>query len=348
MADNEFVVTGAGMHTPVGTSAVQTSASLRAGISRLAAWPHHGHAGEPLVVGSVAADGKDAAWVEKAVPILTPALYKALWQAGLYEHTYHRRRVGLFIATPSPTRTGVHPDLLADYGEYLGDVWTELAGNAAVHPVARAQVGGAVALAQACEALARGELDAAVVAGYESQLDGPYLDELIADGRLRTGDRPGGIIPGEGAAAFVLETGEAARARRAPVLARLVAVALESEPEGWSPRRPSQAAALGRALQTVLAADPGAYHRLIADHTGERWRFREWALAEPRALGSLPPRWALWHPADSLGDIGAAFVPLAVGWATQAFARKYAGPGGIVIAAMNDTGERAALTLMPT
>lgn len=206
----------------------------------------------------------------------------------------------------------------------------------------------ALALAQACEALARGELDAAVVAAFESQLDGPYLDELLAAGRLHSIDRPGGIVPGEGAAVFVIETAEAARRRKQPVLARLVALALEQEPEGRTSKQPSQAAVLARALQTVLATDPGAYHRLIVDHSGERWRFREWALAEPRALGSLPPRWGLWHPADSIGDIGAAFIPLAVSWATQAFARSYAGPGGILIAAMSDTGERAALTLMPT
>jgi 3-oxoacyl-[acyl-carrier-protein] synthase-1 len=342
-----FVVTGVGMHTPVGTSAAQTSASLRAGISRLRSWSYYAYAGEPLIVGAVAAGDRDAAWVEKALPILTPALHEALWQAGLYDYTYHQRRVGLFVATPSPTRAGVHPELFTEFTECLGDLWTELAGNDEIHPSARAQVGGAVALAEACEALARGKLEAAVIAAFESQLDGAYLDELLASGRLHTSDRPGGIVPGEGAAVFVLETAEAARRRKAPVLARLSRLALEQEPDGWTPSQPSQAAALARALQEVLASTPEAFHRLIVDHNGERWRFREWALAEPRALASLPPRWALWHPADSVGDTGAAFVPLAVGWATQAFARKYAGPGGILIAAMNDTGERAALTLLP-
>lgn len=349
MPDLSFVVTGTGMHTPVGTNTAGTCAALRAGVSRLSAWPHFGFAGEALNVGAVAAHFREGSWVEKAVPITAPAIYEALWQAGLYAHPWHNLRVGLFFATPSPTRVGVHRELLARYRDHLRDLWAELAGNDVIHYVDHAHVGGGLALAQACEALARGDLDAAVIAGFESSLDSVYLDELLARGRLHTGDRSGGIIPGEAAAVLVLETAAAARRRRATPLARLVALTLEQEPAGWTPTRPSQGGALTRALQGALAVDPGpaAYRRLIVDHTGERWRLREWTLVEPRALGSLPTGWRLWHPVESVGDIGPAFVPLAVGWATQAFARRYAGSGGILIGAMNDLGERAVVTLMP-
>lgn len=349
MSDDRLVVTGAGMRTPVGANAPGTCAALRAGISRLAAWPHFGFAGEPLNVGAVASGRKDAPWVEKAVPIVSPAIHEALWQAGLYAYTWHRRRVGLFFSTPSPTRPGVLPERLANFRMYVGDLWAELAGNELVHYIEQAHVGGALALAQASVAVAKGDLDAAVVAGFESYLDSVYLDELLGDGRLHTADRSGGIIPGEAAAALVLETAETARRRQAPALATIVALALEQEPTGWAPSRPSQAEALARALQGALEVGPGpaTYHRIIVDHTGERWRTREWSLVEPRALGSLPEDWALWHPVESIGDVGAAFVPLAVGWATQAFARRYAGPGGILVGAMNDTGERAIVALMP-
>jgi 3-oxoacyl-[acyl-carrier-protein] synthase-1 len=349
MGDMTFVVTGTGMHTPVGTSTAQTCAALRAGISRVEICAHFSAAGEPVLAGVLAADRRDLPWVEKAVPIAEPAIREALWQAGLYAYTWHRSRVGLFLATPPPDRTGVEPEALADFRAYLGDLWTELAGNDVLREFSHAQVGGAVALAQACEALARGEVDAAVVAGCESALDGAHLGELLRTGRLHTAENPHGLIPGEGAAALVLETEAAARRRDARALARLVALALEQEPTGWTPKRPSQAAALTRALQTALAVDPGAaaIHRVIVDHTGERWRFREWTLAEPRALGTLPRGWSLWHPVDGVGDLGPAFVPFAIGWATQAFARRYAGPGSILVAAMSDTGERAAVTLMP-
>ena len=349
MPEAMFVITGMGMHTPVGTTVPATCAAIRAGISRVRAWPHFGFAGEPLNAGAIAAERRDASWVEKAVPITSPAIHEALWQAGLYAYTWHRRRVGLFFAAPPQTRTGVHPELYSEFRAHVSDLWDELAGNNLIRHVQRAQIGGALALVQACEALSRGDLDAAVVAGFESYLDSAYLDELLGDGRLQVGDRSAGIIPGEGAAALVLETAEAARRRQAPAYARIVAIALEQEATGWTPARASPAEALSRALQTALASDPGpaAYHRLIIDHTGERWRAREWALAEPRALASLPAGWGMWHPVESIGDVGAAFVPLAVGWAAHDFTRREAGAGGTVIGAMNDVGERAVLTLMP-
>ncbi|WP_434424818.1 beta-ketoacyl synthase N-terminal-like domain-containing protein [Nannocystis pusilla] len=349
MAEHTFVVTGVGMYTPVGARAPATCAALRAGISRVRPWPHFSFGDEPVNVGAVAADGRDASWCEKAVPITRGPIYEALWQAGLYSYDWHGRRVGLYFSTPPRRRTGVLPEFYSDFGAYLGDLWDELAGNDQIYRVEHAHVGGAVALAAACEALATGELDAAVVAGFESALDSPYLDELLAQGRLHTADRSGGIIPGEGAAAFVLETAAGARGRQAAALAQVVAVALEQEAAGWSPSLPSQAGALSRALQTALAVPPGAseYRRLMVDHTGERWRVREWALAEPRALGGLPLGWQLWHPVDCVGDLGAAFVPFAVAWAATEFTRRDAEPGGTIVGAMNDAGERAVLTLMP-
>ncbi len=63
MPDASLVVTGVGMHTPVGTSANQTCAALRAGVSRLAVYPHFNAAGAPLSVGVVAADRRDASGV---------------------------------------------------------------------------------------------------------------------------------------------------------------------------------------------------------------------------------------------------------------------------------------------
>src|SRR5690606_6255690 len=120
----------------------------------------------PVNVGAVAADGRDASWTEKAVPITKGPIYEALWQAGLYSYDWHGRRVGLYFSTPPERRTGVLPDFYADFRAYLGDLWDDLAGNDVIRLVERAHVGGAIALVDACEALSRGELDVAVVAGF--------------------------------------------------------------------------------------------------------------------------------------------------------------------------------------
>src|SRR5690606_1217268 len=119
---------------------------------------HLSYAGEPVSVGARWTEPRDAAWHEKAVPMLSPAIHEALWQAGLYAYSWHRRRVGLFLATPASDRKGAHPRRVADFAEHLGDVWRQLADNEHVRRSERGHVGGAVALAAACEALARDEL----------------------------------------------------------------------------------------------------------------------------------------------------------------------------------------------
>lgn len=344
-----IVVTGLGLNTPVGNNAAQTCAALRARISRLRAWPGFAYGGEQVVAGALREDSKEGPWVIRAVDMVLPTLYEALWQAQLYDHTAHEDlRVGLFLATPPADRPEIGPADHRDFVEHVQDVWSDLAQNEAVQIVDREQVGGALAIAAACEALTHGTLDAAVVAGVESQLHGQHLEQLLGEGRLHIAGRPNGIVPGEAACALVLETTVGARKRRVAPLARIAALALESEAEDWSPRRPSEAAALTRALQTALvAAGAPVIDRVIVDHSGERWRFRDWALAEVRALRGLPDDWQLWHPGDNVGDIGAAFIGLAVGMAATAFARGYGGRGSILLAASNHSGERAALVVSP-
>lgn len=83
------------------------------------------------------------------MPLTSPAIYEAPWHAGLYAHTWHRRRVGLFLATPPRARTGVIPERHANFRAFLGDLWAELAGNDLIRCFEYAQIGGAVALAEA-------------------------------------------------------------------------------------------------------------------------------------------------------------------------------------------------------
>ena len=62
----------------------------------------------------------------------------------------------------------------------------------------------------------------------------------------------------------------------------------------------------------------------LADCNGVEAGFKESGLAEARAFQSsdlpMPP---LWLPAESLGEIGAAFAPLAIAWAWHAAIKGY-------------------------
>ena len=62
----------------------------------------------------------------------------------------------------------------------------------------------------------------------------------------------------------------------------------------------------------------------LADCNGTEASFKESALAEARAFQSseqpLPP---LWLPAECVGEIGTAFVPLSIAWAWHAAMKGY-------------------------
>lgn len=68
---------------------------------------------------------------------------------------------------------------------------------------------------------------------------------------------------------------------------------------------------------------------------------------ETRCLGGLPHGWQLWHPADCLGDTGAASGPTLICLAVRAFQRGYGGPGGALVTSVSDRGERAAACIFP-
>jgi 3-oxoacyl-[acyl-carrier-protein] synthase-1 len=253
----------------------------------------------------------------------------------------------VFLAMPYVDRPGVDSVRARDAATVLG---LELFGEGApeLQAVPNDRAAGAVAIAQAADLLQRGDADLCVVLGVDSLLEGGVLQALSDSGQLKTAEAPSGLVPGEAGAALVLETASAARRRKIPVLARIAAVALERE-ASYGPDAPASGAGLERAIQQAGAAAGGlgGVKRVLSDLNGERWRFLEWALAESRIVADLGADWQLWHPADCLGDVGAAFVPLATALAVRSFARGYAGGGQVLVLASAERGERTAMVIGP-
>jgi 3-oxoacyl-[acyl-carrier-protein] synthase-1 len=352
-----IVVTGIGMRCAVGNDVAQAAAAVRAGVSGVAEWRHmpsgasDGEGG--LLAGAVEPDLGDVPWVEKAEELVTGPLYEALWQARIYDgqdfRAGRRAKIAAFMALPESDRTGVEERA---YRELLIAVKTHCfaPGDAdSVDTVSAGSGGGMVAMDRACETLRSGKAAAAILGGVESFLHGPVLASLHDRQRLKFGDVGTGMIPGEAAAFCVLELESAARKRGAQPLARLAAVALDREDGPLRPEEPIRGAALSRAIRGCLGAvqEGRDIHRVIVDLNGERWRFLEWSVAETRCLSTLPRGWRLWHPADCLGDVGAAFVPVACCLATRALDKGYGGPGGILLACSADDGQRGAAALLP-
>lgn len=342
------VVTGIGMRTPVGHHAIQSASAVRAGINRFRTWPHFGldpGTGSGLAASFMTPDLGDVSWVEKARDLLPSTITEALWTSRLWNLAEYRGKVRAFIATPYPDRAGMTTEAFQELAPTLGEDCFDEAMNIPTELVALDHAAGLIAMARAIEQLTARTADLCVVGAVDSFLESTFLQALLAEGRLKAGQNSSGLIPGEGAAALVLERADDALQRQARPLALVEAIALERDTP-YQPHAPIRAEGLTRALRTVLdVTGAREVRRVMSDLNGERWRFLEWALAETRCLDGLPRGWQLWHPADCLGDVGAAFGPTAVALAARAFARGYHGDGKVLIAACSDRGERAAMCL---
>lgn len=342
------VVTGIGMRTPVGLHAIQSASSVRAGINRFRKWPHFGMDlgdGTPLPASFMKPDLGDITWVEKARDLLHSPISEALWTSRIWSLAEYHGRARAFIATPYPDRNGVTAEVFQELAPTIGEDCFDEAVDIPIELIALDHAAGLIALAHAIEQLASHKVDLCVVGAVDSLLESTFLHALLAEDRLKAGQNSSGLIPGEGAAAVVLERTEDAMRRQATPLAVVEAIALDRDVP-YHAHAPIRAQGLSHALRAVLdVVGASDIHRVMNDLNGERWRFLEWALAETRCLDGLPRGWQLWHPADCIGDVGAAFGAVAVVLAARAFARGYHGNGKMLVTACSDRGERAAMCL---
>ncbi|MCC6507557.1 MAG: hypothetical protein IT423_00510 [Pirellulaceae bacterium] len=207
---------------------------------------------------------------------------------------------------------------------------------------------GGAAMAAAMHDLENGQADVGIVVGLDSLLHTANLEYLIDNGYLKSSANPTGAIPGEAAAVLVLETLKHALDRQVTPLASLGPVSLEME----SYQIGDDQAITGRSLSNVLrsaveaAGGAGQFFNVMVDLNGQRARFIEWATVETRCMHQFPRGWRLNHPADCIGDVGAAYIPLAVGLAARAMFRGYE-DSPTVICSSSLRGERAALSVFP-
>lgn len=350
-SQHDVVISGLGFRCSVGQNVVQSCASIRAGIDRFAAWPHMTDASDPDAAGIVAAaispDLGDESWVAKFRQLAEQPLLEALWEAKLYDLSSQRMRTALYLAVPLPERHGSQ-ESLANFSVDLAEPNFLPVTFNSTFLFPKEHVGGFIAVNKAVEDLASDAFDVCIVGGVDSLLHSQHLLSLVASAKLKVYSVPAGRIPGEAAAFIVLEKMEQARRRGAKVLARLAKVSTATD-SCLGQGKPTRGEALSETLQEALSNTPyppGRISRVMADLNGERSRFLEWGLAYGRALSSLPPKRELWHPADCIGDIGAATGPAFICIATRAFERGYAGGDAVILSTASDSGERAALSVL--
>jgi 3-oxoacyl-[acyl-carrier-protein] synthase-1 len=210
--------------------------------------------------------------------------------------------------------------------------------------IPRGRVGGAVAVALARQWLYEDRLPRCLVAGVDSFLVGPTLAAYEARQRLLTDENSNGFIPGEAGAAVLLGPPGAG----GPAELRCLAIGFGRERVAVEAEEPLRADGLVEAIR-ALKDDGGvivedADYR-YTDCNGEQYGFKQDRLAIMRTMRRLTPRFDHLHPADCIGEVGAAVGPCVLGLALTAARKGYSPGRGVLCHFSNDDGERAALLL---
>lgn len=198
------------------------------------------------------------------------------------------------------------------------------------------RAGGIQALAAAVAALAEHPL--VLVVAADSLLHPLVLGGLLAARRLSTESESDGIVPGQGAVAMLLARPDAAAGLR--VWGRIGGCGEAIDPGTPANDEPCAGDGLAAAMRAALGDGPEPARSWWTTMTGERFFAPEFAAASIRCADRLQPDAEIRHPAESLGDTGAASGLLAAVLAAAGSMRP------AVVSASSDDGTRAAVLLV--
>lgn len=204
----------------------------------------------------------------------------------------------------------VHPELLRQLEAQSGVALDDRASRL----FRQGGAGGLCALGAAMEWLGAGRGECALVGGVDSFHDLKRLGVLDAEDRLH-GSSKDGFIPGEGAA-FLLLGSRTLRSRLGlPPIARVTGVGLGAERGHRYSAEPYRGEGLVQAFRALFQGlPPGTppVRCVYAGFNGESLPAKEWGVARIRTAARFAEDAAIEHPADCVGDMGAALGPLMV------------------------------------
>jgi 3-oxoacyl-[acyl-carrier-protein] synthase I len=293
-----LAVNSVGAFTSVGTNARQTMSSLRTWLSLPQEMPFVGNDGEPIVAMPTPLHLEGVMGPER---LLTMALF-ALDECACGRE---EEAAPLLLCAPEPAELTLH------WERFLAELTFHAVGRiderqSEVFPTGRAAV--AAALARAQEIVGSGRAPACYVGAVDSLVDGDRLERLRLKGRIRD-EATAGFTPGEGAV-FLRVSGTV----DASTLAIISGIGVAHEEATRTSEKTNTGVALAKSMRDALAQSGmamGDVGFFAHDASGERFGFNEvgFALARMR-----PKKMVKWTPTLSVGEIGAAIGPLAVGY----------------------------------
>lgn len=333
-------ITRTSMVCPVGFNAVSACAAKRAGISAFADLPYVDNSAQPIVGAAVPGLDLMLPRASRLLALLAKALKDLLGD----EPEMHWNRVPLLVCLAESERPGGSAQLATSIVERL-----QQALKLRFHPkssgvLATGHTAGFDALREAQRLIRSGEVQSCVVCGVDSLLNAATLLWLDAHYRLKTPANRDGVIPGEAAAAVLIQGSPLA-----DTCTQLEGLGFGKEDAPILSEKPLLGRGLTAAARSALAEAKLGLHEIdlrLSDVTGELYGFKELPLVEGRLMRVIRKEaQPLWHWAETIGDTGAAAGIAQLVLADQAFRKGYAPGRRAICLTSAASGGRAAAVL---
>ncbi|MET0026897.1 MAG: hypothetical protein ABW101_04620 [Candidatus Thiodiazotropha sp.] len=249
----------------------------------------------------------------------------------------------LLLCLPELNRPG---RVVNDDNQLFLDLQTELGlefhENSRI--IASGHVSMALALRHAHQLINQQGHQRVLVAASDSFLVTHTLNHFERQERLLTSLNSNGFIPGEAGVALVLES--PARVPGERLCCRGLGFGIE--PATVESEQPLRAEGLTAAIKDALrdaGCELGDLDFRITDLSGEQYYFKEASLALSRTLRTRKEEFDIWHPADCIGEVGAASGAVMLVVLKTACEKGYSQGARILAHVGNDDGKRASWVL---
>lgn len=333
-------VLGHGARTPIGLDVTQTGFMLRTGIPVVGGAPLAGPGGDELTMAFDPTLDPYTVGEERCAELAASALREAVRPLGSQVRTL---KVEVILSLEEPHGEAVASGLL---GSRLKLTLRDQIGDPPVEVAMRGGAGPLPALASALGRLERHQIDLVIFGGVLSDYDPVRVAYLDALSRIYSPKNLDALIPGESAAFVAIGRRELASRLGLSPLGRIHGLGTGfSEATAENARSAYASKGLAESVRDA-ARDLPEEMRVgwtLCDHTFELRRIYEWQNMLTRARQVFGAPHVTDAPAQRLGHVGAAALPLFVALACEGFVRGYAPHPLAMCFAGSDSGERAAI-----
>lgn len=249
--------------------------------------------------------------------------------------------IPLLICVAEPERAGRNGALDEQLFQLIqSELRARFSPASATFAAGRVSIGHAMIAAR--KLIYEGMYPRVVIMAADSLVNWPTIDSYERDGRLLTDSNSNGLMPGEAAGAILLGRPNGG----AELICSGIGLGVESS--GIHSSEPLRADGLSVAVRTALGEAACKMHEIdfrISDLSGEQYYFKEAALLLSRLLRERKASCDIFHPAESVGETGAAIGPVVLALADAACRKGYSPGKNILVHCANDRGDRCALIL---